>query len=167
MKKILLSVLVLFMASAFYSAHAQAQDSQEEMRTLAQRVDSLEHELSYLQLDYQLYTLKSDIEMLKSEVVTKSIEIRLDFYNRNLDSGLCDSYNRLYEVYQSSKQSKSKLIDIMKLLFIVKKATSSYSESELDKLETYYNTIDSAYNTLEASMSMLKTCIDMYNESCK
>ena len=82
MKKILSFLVFVF---PFISIQARSQDSlpqnpQVEKQTLVQRVDSLEHELSYLKLTYELYTLNSDIKMFANEVDTKSIEIRLDLY---------------------------------------------------------------------------------------
>ena len=88
MNKFLCSLVFVL---SFSSVHAQSNDSQKEIQTLVQRVDSLEHELSYLKLTYELNTLNSDITMFANEVYTKSIAIQLDLYNRNFNiSGLLD-----------------------------------------------------------------------------
>lgn len=58
MNKFLCSLVFVL---SFSSVHAQSNDSQKEIQTLVQRVDSLEHELSYLKLTYELNTLNSDI----------------------------------------------------------------------------------------------------------
>ena len=85
MNKFLCSLVFVL---SFSSVHAQSNDSQKEIQTLVQRVDSLEHELSYLKLTYELNTLNSDITMFANEVYTKSIAIQLDLYNRNFNSKL-------------------------------------------------------------------------------
>ena len=79
------------------SIQAQSQNSQMEVHALVHRVDSLEHELSYLKLTYELYTLNSDITMFANEVYTKSIAIQLNLYNRNFNSKLGQSYQQYYE----------------------------------------------------------------------
>ena len=50
MNKFLCSLVFVL---SFSSVHAQSNDSQKEIQTLVQRVDSLEHELSYLKLTYE------------------------------------------------------------------------------------------------------------------
>lgn len=92
MNKFLCSLVFVL---SFSSVHAQSNDSQKEIQTLVQRVDSLEHELSYLKLTYELNTLNSDITMFANEVYTKSIAIQLDLYNRNFNSKLGDAYQHI------------------------------------------------------------------------
>ncbi|WP_288308024.1 hypothetical protein [uncultured Muribaculum sp.] len=149
---------------SFISIQAQSQNSQMEMQALVHRVDSLEHELSYLKLTYELYTLNSDIIMFANEVYTKSIAIRLDLYNRNLNSKLGNSHQQYYESCLRKKQSISGLIEAKKKFFTLKVITYPYTESELNTLMAGYNVIDDAYDTLEHSLNMLKITVDAYKE---
>lgn len=164
MKKILLSVIMLFMVSAFFSVHAQVQDSQEEIQTLTQRVDSLEHELSYLKMSYDLSTLRYEINMTINEVDIKCLRIKSDIDNREFDSRYGNAYQRLYEAFQANKQSTYDRIGAVKLLYTLKIAIYPYSESELNVLKKSYESIDRSYASLEGSMDMLKIYIDMYND---
>ena len=166
MKKILSFLVFVF---PFISIQARSQDSlpqnpQVEKQTLVQRVDSLEHELSYLKLTYELYTLNSDIKMFANEVDTKSIEIRLDLYNRNFNYKLGDSYKQYYESCQHHQQSIFRLIEARKKFFDLKVMTYPYSESELNTLMASYNVVNEAYDILDRSMKKLKIIIDAYNE---
>ena len=103
-------IIILFSVYAFsISIQAQSQDSQIEVHALVHRVDSLEHELSYLKLTYELYTLNSDLTMFANEVYTKSIAIQLDLYNRNFNSKLGQSYQQYYESCLHKKQSIHRL----------------------------------------------------------
>ena len=135
-----------------------------EVHALVHRVDSLEHELSYLKLTYELYTLNSDITMFANEVYTKSIAIQLNLYNRNFNSKLGQSYQQYYESCLHKKQSIYGLIEAKKKFFTLKVITYPYTESEQDTLMASYNVIDDAFDTLEHSMSMLKITIDAYKE---
>lgn len=154
---------LVFVLSIF-SVHAQSQNSQEEIQILAQKVDSLEHELSYLKLTYELNTLNSDITMFANEVYAKSIAIQLDLYNRNFNSALGNSYQRYYEACESKKQSMSELVEAKKTLFTFKVITFPYTESELKTLMASYNVIDGLFNTLKTSMDVLKIALDAYNK---
>ncbi len=133
-----------------------------EEQALVQRVDSLEHELSYLKLTYELYTLNSDITMFANEVYTKSVSIRLDLYNRNFNSKLGNAYQQYYESCLDKQQSILNLIEARKKSFALKVIIYPYTESELNVLMASYNVIDDAYGTLEQSMNMLKITIDAY-----
>lgn len=146
------------------SAHAQSQNSQKDVQILAQRVDSLEHELSYLKLTYELNTLNSDITMFANDVYTKSIEIQLNYYNRNFYSALGNSYQRYYESCQHKKQAMSELIETRKMSFQIKVMTYPYTENELKTLNASYNVINYAFDTLETSMDVLKNAIKAYNK---
>ena len=154
---------LVFVLSSF-SVHAQSQDSREEIQILTQRVDSLEHELSYLKLTYELNTLNSDITIFANEVYTKSIAIQLDLYNQNFNSVLGDSYQRYYDSCQRKKQSMSELIEAKKTFFTLKVITYPYTESELKTLMASYNVINDAFDTLKSSMDVLKITIDTYNK---
>lgn len=161
MNKFLFSLA--FMLS-FFSIHAQSQASRDEMQTLVQRVDSLEHELAYLKLTYKLNTLKSDIVIFANEMHAKSLEIQLHIYNNNKDpdSRLKDSYQKYYETCKARKQAFTELIEATKTFFVMKVFRYPYSESELNELMSTYKLISTAPNLLEASMDLLKSTIEAY-----
>ena len=136
------------------------------MQRLVQKVDSLEHELSYLKLTYELNTLNSDMIMFMNEMCTKAIGIRLDLYSRNINSKLSDINQQYYEACQDRKQAISELIEVKKTFFCLKVLTYPYSENELNVLMQQHDQINSAYDALEHSMDLLKSTIDAYSEFC-
>ena len=163
MKKLFFTLLVLVLS--IFSVNAQSQNSQEKMQTLVQRVDSLEHELSYLKLTYELSTLNSDMKLFLNEINIKSLEIQLNLYNRNFNSQLGYAYQRYYKLCQKKKQSISELIEAKKTFFVLKVITYPFSESEMNTLKAGYNVIDKAYESIENSMEVLKIVVDAYNKS--
>ena len=163
MNKIYYTLLVLVLS--IFSVNAQSQNSQEKMQTLVQRVDSLEHELSYLKLSYELSTLNSDITLFSNEINIKSLEIQLDLYNRNFNSQLGYEYQRYYKSCQKKKQKISELIEAKKTFFVLKVITYPFSESEMNTLKAGYNVIDKAYESIGNSMEVLKIVVDAYNKS--
>ena len=163
MKKIFYTLLVLVLS--IFSVNAQSQNSQEKMQTLVQRVDSLEHELSYLNLTYELSTLNSDMTLFTNEINIKSLELQLNLYTRNFNSQLGYTSQRYYKSCQEHKQSISKLIEAKKTFFVLKVITYPFSESEMNTLKAGYNVIDKAYESIENSMEVLKIVVDAYNKS--
>lgn len=163
MKKFFYTLLVLVLS--IFSVNAQSQKSQEKMQTLVQRVDSLEHELSYLKLTYELSTLNSDMTLFSNAINIKSLDIQLNLYNRNFNSQLGYAYQRYYKSCQERKQSISELIEAKKTFFVLKVITYPFSESEMNTLKTSYNVIDNAYESIETSMELLKIVVDAYNKS--
>lgn len=162
MNKFLCSLVFVL---SFFSIHAQSQNSHEEYKNLVQKVDSLEHELSYLKLTYGLNTLKSDMEMFSKDIDTKSIEIQLKLYNRDFNPELGDLYQQYYKKCQRHKKVISEAIEAQKILYTFKVMTYPYSESELKALKISYDLINSTFESLEVSMDVLKATIDLYNES--
>lgn len=102
--------------------------------------------------------------MFANDVYTRSIAIRLDIYNRNLDYRLGDSYKQYYESCLRKKKAFCSLIEAKKTFFALKVMTYPYSESEFDALMASYSVINDAYSALETSMNLLKITIDAYNE---
>ncbi len=161
MNKLLLSIAFVL---SFFSVQAQSRNTQSEMHELVQRVDSLQHELSYLQLTYKLSMLIAELKLFANDISTTSIEVQLYIYNRNFDTRLADAYKRNYESSLLLKQSQAEKIESLKNFFIFKVMSSDYSESELNVLKAAYDLIDKAYNSAEASMKTLKVAIDFYSE---
>ncbi len=163
MKNFFYTLLVLVLS--IFSVNAQSQNSQEKMQTLVQRVDSLEHELSYLKLTYELSTLNTDMISFSNAINIKSLEIQLNLYNRNFNSQLGYTYQRYYKSCQERKQSISELIEAKKTFFVLKVITYPFSESEMNTLKASYNVIDNAYESIGNSMELLKIVVDAYNKS--
>lgn len=160
MEKIL--CLIVFMLSCF-TIHAQSQNQQEEIKALVQRVDSLEHELSYLKLSYDLNALNTDISMFINELNIKSIDIQMNIVNREFYHAYSDLFQKYYEAVEGKKQSMSGYIEVTKRYYFMNIMTNPYSKIELDALNAKYDVIVEAYESLENSMDMLKLIIDKYN----
>lgn len=137
------------------------------MQALVQKVDSLEHDLSYLKLKSNLDKINSDIAIFINEVDIKSLEIRLFNSNNIFISKLSDMYQQYYQACQRKQQAYHENIEATKLLFEQQLTKYPYSESEMDVLNKSSNVIDMSYESLEAAINFLKSAIDTYKESCK
>lgn len=161
MNKFVVSLLFVILG---FSLQAQSQNHETEFDVLVQRIDSLEHQLSYLKLTYELNTLKSDIMMFGNEIDTKSISIQLDLYSRNFSSRLGNLYLDYYKSCLKEKESFSELIETKKNISALNAITYSYTESEVNTLKAFFNLIQTAYDKLEYSLNLLKETINIYRE---
>ena len=142
----------------------QGADSTKEI-SLTQRIDSLEHELSYIKLSYELYTLNNDLSTFKNEIGIASNAIQINIYTRNFDYELYKSYKDNYEANKDKLLSFQELIEAKKTYFWLKIITYPYTENEKKMLLLSYTTIDKGYSALESSLKLMKVCLDMYKDS--
>lgn len=162
MNKIIISFIF---ALSFFTAQAVSQNDKKDISTisLSQKVDSLEHELSYLRMSYELSSLNNDITMFVNEIYTKSLAIQLNILSRYLDRRLTKSYTEYYDACKYKQNSISELITVKKTFFNLKYITSDFSKEESNVLLKSIDVIDSAYDSLESSMSLLKVSLETYN----
>lgn len=159
-------ICVIVFTLSLFSMHAQSTTQQEEIKSLTQKVDSLEHRLSYLNLAFELYTLNSDINMFTNEVYIKSLDIQLNINNRNFQSKLCNLYQSCYESYLPKMHALHDLIEVKTECFSTNITTYPYSETELSLIKSYYKIINKSYDLLEEYMRLLKFDIDAYKDFC-
>lgn len=164
MNKVIFIVFLVFCAIPM-SAQSNSSIVQSEMNADTQRVDSLEHALSYLNLSYELGRLSTDLTIFSNEVRIFSLGIRLDLATRNFAYQLRTGNRQYYESCLERKQSYCDLIEAKKNFFALMLITHSFSESELGTLMANYNLINDAFQLLEKSVNFLKITIDAYNEA--
>ena len=162
MNKIIISFIF---ALSFFTAQAVSQNDKKDISTisLSQKVDSIEHELSYLKMSYELSSLNNDITMFVNEIYTKSLAIQLNIQSRCLDRRLTKSYTEFYDSCKNKQNSISELITAKKTFFYLKYITSDFSKEESNVLLKSIDVIDSAYDSLVSSMSLLKVSLETYN----
>ena len=162
MNKIIISFIF---ALSFFTAQAVSQNDKKDISTisLSQKVDSIEDELSYLKMSYELSSLNNDITMFVNEIYTKSLAIQLNIQSRYLDRRLTKSYTEYYDACKYKQNSISELITVKKTFFNLKYITSDFSKEESNVLLKSIDVIDSAYDSLESSMSLLKVSLETYN----
>ena len=159
MCRIVISMLFVF---AIINVNAHSTNSQEEINSLVQRVDSLEQELSYFKLRYDLSTLYSNLDIFSNDVNTKSLAVKLEIYDRNFDKQLGEAYRRYYEACMEKLHSFSELVETTNTSFTLKVVSYPYTELQLNELFSYYRVINDSYKSLESSMDLLKLTIDTY-----
>ena len=165
MNRVVFSViLTLFLFLFPIQAFSQDKKEEADIITLLQKVDSIEHELSYLKMSCDLKNLISDISLFATEVYSKYLSIELNISNRNFGRRLGAGYEKYYESCMNRKKTIDESIVSQKKLYMAKYYASYFSKIESDILFASCNVIDEGYNTLEQSMNLLKIAIETYNE---
>lgn len=160
MNRILIfSALIL----SFLSIQAQSPNSQAELQALTQKVDSLDHELAYLKVTYELNSLSSDMTMLKNEIYSRAIGIKLDIRAQDFDSRIDNMNQELYDSFKNQIDSFHKLADAKKEYFFAMTTKHSFSESELRILTMGRERINLQFDQLEKTMNLFKTVVDYYS----
>ncbi len=162
MKKILFFIIFFL---PLFSIKAQLQSQQLEVEKIVHKVDSIEHELSYLRLSYELYTLNSDIKTFTDEVNIKILEIKMDLYHQCLENTFGDLLQRYYNKCEQQKLSYADLIKAKKSFIAVKVLTCPFTDEELDVLMSSYNIVEDRFELLENSLDLLKEVIRLYKEN--
>lgn len=139
-------------------------DSTKEISPI-QRIDSLEHELSYVKLSYELYTLNNDIVVFKNDINITTNNIQIDIYRQNFNYKLYKAYKYNYESIKKKLLALQELIEKKKTYLWHKITIYPYSENEKNLLLSNYMLIDKGYSALESSLKLMKVCLDMYEES--
>ena len=156
-------IIVIFLMSCF-SVGAQSQNSQSIVNDLIEKVDSLEHELSYLKLSYEISMFNSDLRIFRSEVNHKAYEIQSNMLNKIFDDELYEAYSKFYNGCLQQQEALMEAREVKKLYFTLKIMTSPFNESEFNILMASYNMIDNEFDTLKTTMDYLKKHIEVYKK---
>lgn len=155
-------VFIFFLS--FFSLTVSAQNSLVEAKTLEQRVDSLERQMSYLKLSYELDLLNLELEAFKTSASLEATGVKLDIAIKNFNRKMLRVSRMSYDSSIRRKKSLSNLIEVKKEYFIAMVMVNAYTESELNVLNGKYDIIDSHFDALEKSLDYLKTALDIYEE---
>ena len=161
MKKLLTFIFFFF---SLISVHAQSQDLQDEMKVVVHRVDSLEHELSYLKLTYEVSNFISQLENFGQDLNIRSLEIKLYTLNRSFDSELLDVVQYNLNSLKNKRLALTFLSEAMKNNFPLKLAASTCTDSEQYLLKTQYDLIDGCLEQIDSSMNLLELVVSEYKE---
>lgn len=92
MKKIIFSLLLLIFGLSVYAQQAECiQECRNDIQQLVQKVDSLEHQLTYLNLCYELDILHLNIQDSTNEIYSRSQSLQMNvvahyYRKKELDS---------------------------------------------------------------------------------
>lgn len=179
MKKILLIAFVIIVTSLSLHINAQTNaqpaetvprtndiDLQSKVDNLTAQVDSLSHELLYLNLSYEVYTLNTDFEIFKLNIQETISGIRLDISNnKKLDRDFYWSHKRLYNAYKENLDARKRLRNVKQKFFSFKSAANDLTYNEKDNLNDYYSISENLIEQVEILLDTMKELLDIYYDN--
>lgn len=160
MKKLFVTLALIL---SFFSINAQSPE-QEEIKTLTQRVDSLEHELTFLQLKYELSELINEMSFFEGSVNRASLTLQIYCAQNNYDFDLYESIKGNYLASKERFDSFPESIDILKEYVAFINTTHSLSENEKGLLISKCNTLDTELRLVESSLTVYKNVLELYKK---
>lgn len=162
MKKLFIT-LALILSLSFVTVNAQSSE-QEEIKTLTQRVDSLEHELTFLQLKYELSELVNEMSIFEGCVNRASITLQIYCTQKDYDFDLYESIKGNYLASKERFDSFPESIDILKEYVAYKITTYPFPEKEKELLITKCNALDMELRVVESSLTVYKNALELYKK---
>ena len=142
-------------------------DSPENrIEILLQRVDSLEKELSFVKLAYELKILKNELDICANNINIKSNSILININSRTYLHSLYNAYKESYESCESLIQAYQVNIEIRKKNCWVHISKIS-SIKQIMALKSSLDMIDKTYKSLKAALDYYKVCLDLYKDYIK
>ena len=164
MNKILLFILLVLSALC---ANAQSQSQQAVETALVNKVDSLEHELSYLRVEYEMQTFLADIKILSNNIQITANEIQISIWSRNFNKRVANVYSEKYDVLLTQVQKYSELAVVKKDYVKAMVTKHNFSVIEVRTLKQMYDLVDLTIAELGSALNLYKISTDAYSDYCK
>lgn len=163
MKKFLL-VFLLFSTSLTLSKVYADVNNVPNIRIGTEKVDSLEHQLDFLKLSYEVYTLNTDLKLFTSDVNSQIKDMKISIYHHDCDRDMYRMYSRMYDAYRENLESTKGLIESKQGLFVAMMISREWSDSELSVLTQSYDMTKGLYHQAELVLDMMKDVLDIYRK---
>lgn len=131
---------------------------------LQAQVDSLSHQVDYLNLIYEISTLNTDIKLFCHDIASDIMDMKMNIYHNDCRGDIYYSYKELYDAYIIDFKAFEDLIKAKQLLFVAMLVAKNYTDSEKDVLMKSLNMTDSIYHSAELQLNMMKDVLDIYHK---
>ena len=159
-----LAVMLIFSVAVFAQESFSTDSVKLENTKLTQRVDSLEHELAYFKLSYEIHKLNTDLEIFSNGINNSSNSVQLNLYAKTNFYPLYKAYKQNYDASLTKMDAYKELINASKKDFMFRIRNEQYSDDERYLLMNSYDLIDKAWTALEAAMNNFKVSLEAYKD---
>jgi len=157
MKRIILIFVIIFSLFGVKVANAQTdKSSQNSVVELTKKVDSLQQNLTYLNICIELQELNTFIEQLSNLITDDIYDINILIQINKYDKDDYNTSKQKYEEFDKNAQKLNELINIKELL--VKEMSKSLTNN------LYKDTINTKLDNIDYSYDALKAHLKAYNE---
>lgn len=165
MKKLLLLLVALvsaLQASAQNVESMQNQSATVSIDSLSLRLNKLQHDYDFMYCDYELHKLLMDFKDMSNSIHISSNGVVINYYNTKYERALYESYLNNYEAYSFSLNSLKDKYEVVRLLVLVKMASSNFIDAEQKVINSYFDTIQAAVTNAENALNYYDATIKAY-----
>ena len=136
-----------------------------EVKELTQKVSSLDHELKFLSLSYDLYRINTDLTLFSEEIRITGNEVKNLIYRDYYKYDIYKSYKDNYDVSMKKLNVFEELIKSAQYKYDAFCTTYSLYEVELNNFKGSWGYIKAGYVYLQKTLEMYKIYLDTYEEA--
>ena len=165
MKKLfflIVAIISVFNASAQEIDLQQDQSAAISIDSLSIRLNKLQHDYNFMSCDYELYKLIMDLKDLSHSLDNASNGVIINIFNNRFERELYNSYLANYDSSCAVFEILKEKIEAVRVLIMVKIASSDFNDKELNVLKTSFDVINSAVTKVETSLNYFNACIKAY-----
>lgn len=157
-------ILILICALGMVPMHINAQTSDEKapIDALAQKVDSLEHELEYLNLSFEFESFYNRIYRLNNDVRIRIIDVHFFTDHKYFKKKYWELCIEDYKGYMRNMETLKAALEWKQLRFGLYKII--FSEAETENLSLILKMAENMYLQAENSLNSYKRAIDYYRD---
>ncbi len=157
-------ILILICALGMVPMHINAQTSNEKalIDALAQKVDSLEHELKYLYLSFEFKSFYNTIYQLNKDVEIRTIKVDYFIDHKHFTKKYWEVCLEEYKGYMRNMETLKAALELMQNSFGLYKII--FSEAETENLSLILKMAENMYLQVENSLNSYKRSIDYYRD---
>lgn len=166
MKKVL---ILLVSIVCVWNTYAQDVDSLQVQQpitldSLAVQVGKMQHDLSYLQCEYELLKMEKYIQTLANEVNIKTNGLIIDVYHSRYDRELYSTFVESYDTYSAYYDSLKEKFNSTTRYVVYKVLSSDFSDTEVEVLDAYIESIKRSFSSAEAALRYFDVAIKAYKD---
>lgn len=159
MKKLIICIAFNLISLSIVSL---SQHYQDEIHSLKQRVDSLEHELLYKKISDEVNTLNLRIENLKHSVYSTAIDLKFSIVTKAIDKKTARNiYMFMLESFEDYRNSLSQSSYVTRVGVENVLNSHNFSNHEINMLNSGVSLIDKGFMALDSSIDLLKSTIQL------
>lgn len=160
--KRLFIILAFVIPSLFFQLHAEQFGTKKEMDILEHRIKSLEHQVTFMRLYYDLQLLSTSLDKFAIDIYAYSTNIDLKIHQQFFNKLLSDVYQAYYDSALYNKNAMHKNMESLKTLYNSLISTYPFTKEEKSALKASYNVLISAYDRAEKAFDLFKVSVDGY-----
>ncbi len=161
MKKLILTVIIsLFIIPS--QLYAQRYNEKRDMNILEERIKSLEHQVMFMRLYYDLQLLSTSMDKFAIGLNSQTNNIDLKIHQKIFIKQLLTAYEANYDSALFNKNAMRDNMVSLQARYNSIIDTYPFTKDEKEVLIACYNTLLCSYNVVETSLNLYQVTVEGY-----